>query len=82
MAIIFSPGEQLLVNFREEMKTAPQSASVANVLWTDFSNKWFTMMPSTVPFAIRSYKEFADFVWIRSPYTSSNNRNYFLSILV
>ncbi|KAF3320751.1 poly [Carex littledalei] len=53
--------EQLLVNFREELKTPP-TGPAADVFWIDFSNKWFSMMPSTMPFTIRGYKELADYV--------------------
>lgn len=58
-----SAGEQLLVNFREELKTPP-SGPAADVFWIDFSNKWFTVMPSTMPFTVRGYKELADYVQI------------------
>ncbi|KAJ4753316.1 Poly [ADP-ribose] polymerase [Rhynchospora pubera] len=54
--------EKLLVNFREELKTAPGTGLAGEVVWIDFSNKWFTMMPSIMPFTIRGYKELADYV--------------------
>ncbi|WOL15509.1 hypothetical protein Cni_G24290 [Canna indica] len=52
--------EEQLVNFLVELEK--ESGEKANLLWLDFSNKWFTLMHSTRPFVIRNFRELADHV--------------------
>lgn len=41
------------------MKEAGQQVEA---LWAEFSNKWFTLMPSTRPFYLRDFADIADHV--------------------
>ncbi|KAG1369671.1 Poly [ADP-ribose] polymerase 3 [Cocos nucifera] len=54
--------EEVLLKFREELRSAPDSGHKADALRMDFSNKWFTLMHSTRPFMIRNLQELADHV--------------------
>ncbi|CAL9169593.1 unnamed protein product [Musa hybrid cultivar] len=51
--------EEELLNFREDIKKAPDSSDKANVLWLDFTNKWFTLMHSVRPFIMKNFQELA-----------------------
>ncbi|XP_078435135.1 poly ADP-ribose polymerase 3 [Wolffia australiana] len=53
--------EEILLNFIEASKKMPKAEEEAKMVWLDFSNKWFTLMPSTRPFTIRNYQELADY---------------------
>ncbi|KAG6532522.1 hypothetical protein ZIOFF_006368 [Zingiber officinale] len=56
-------GEEELLKFREVIEKASKLSKVeANLLWDDFSCKWFTLMHSTRPYVLRSYQELADHV--------------------
>ncbi|URE26762.1 PADR1 (NUC008) domain [Musa troglodytarum] len=54
--------EEELLKFREDLKRAPDSGDKANVLWLDFSNKWFTLVHSFRPFIMKNLQELADHV--------------------
>ncbi|XP_042429440.1 protein ADP-ribosyltransferase PARP3-like [Zingiber officinale] len=54
--------EEELLKFREEIEKASTSEFEARLLWDDFSSKWFTLMHSTRPFGLRSYRDLADHV--------------------
>ncbi|KAJ3675096.1 hypothetical protein LUZ60_004138 [Juncus effusus] len=54
--------EEELVKFREKLESVPELEMEKNAIWTEFSNKWFTLMPSSMPFIINSHEELADYV--------------------
>ncbi|PIA28297.1 hypothetical protein AQUCO_07200152v1 [Aquilegia coerulea] len=53
--------EEVLLQFIETAKSTKDSGPKAKALWTDFSQKWFTLMHSTRPFIFRDYQEIADY---------------------
>lgn len=53
-------GEEVLLKFIETLKSKAESGRKAEALWSDFSQKWFTLMPSTRPFIFRDYQELAE----------------------
>ncbi|KAL1361409.1 hypothetical protein HN51_009800 [Arachis hypogaea] len=52
--------EEALLEFIERVKSSKESGPKAEAVWTDFSQRWFTMMPSTRPFLFRDYQEIAE----------------------
>ncbi|POO01272.1 Poly [ADP-ribose] polymerase [Trema orientale] len=52
--------EEVLQDFVETVKSTKESGSKAEVVWSDFSQRWFTLMPSTRPLIFRDYQELAD----------------------
>ena len=60
--IIMSPGEEVLQEFVEKVKSMKEPGSKAEAVWSDFSQRWFTLMHSTRPFVFRNYQELADHV--------------------
>lgn len=55
-------GEEALLDFIEREKSIKESGQKVEALWSDFSQKWFTLMHSTRPFIFRDYQELADYV--------------------
>uniref|UniRef100_A0A6V7Q1C4 Poly [ADP-ribose] polymerase n=1 Tax=Ananas comosus var. bracteatus TaxID=296719 RepID=A0A6V7Q1C4_ANACO len=54
--------EEVLLKFRDDLKSAPENSSERNIKRLDDSNRWFTLMHSTQPFTIKNYQELADHV--------------------
>ncbi|XP_020258941.1 LOW QUALITY PROTEIN: putative poly [ADP-ribose] polymerase 3 [Asparagus officinalis] len=52
--------EELLLQFRDCLKTNPESDDKGNMMRLDFSNRCFTLMHSSRPFTIRDFEELAD----------------------
>ncbi|WRX33546.1 BRCT domain - like 10 [Theobroma cacao] len=52
--------EEVLQEFVEKVKSVKESGPKAEAVWSDFSQRWFTLMHSTRPFVFRDYQELAD----------------------
>ncbi|XP_043699940.1 protein ADP-ribosyltransferase PARP3 [Telopea speciosissima] len=52
--------EEVLLNFIETVKSIKDTGPKADVIWWDFSNRWFTLMHSTRPFIFKDYEDIAD----------------------
>ncbi|KAJ0084908.1 hypothetical protein Patl1_30430 [Pistacia atlantica] len=53
--------KEMLLEFTETLKSMKETGQKAEAVWTDFSNRWFTLMHSTRPFIFRDYQELADY---------------------
>jgi poly [ADP-ribose] polymerase 2/3/4 len=64
-----------MLEFIEKVKALKETGPKADAIWSDFSQKWFTLMHSTRPFIFRDYQEIADhvsqishpFYWFNQP---------------
>ncbi|RAL38229.1 hypothetical protein DM860_018069 [Cuscuta australis] len=54
--------EDTLLHYVERLKAAKGSEHERDAVWAEFSNKWFTLMPSTRPFRLRDLEDIADHV--------------------
>ncbi|CAK8576374.1 unnamed protein product [Lathyrus sativus] len=52
--------EEVLLEFIEKVKSLKETGPKADAIWSDFSQRWFTLMHSTRPFIFRDYQEIAD----------------------
>ncbi|XP_052885106.1 protein ADP-ribosyltransferase PARP3 isoform X1 [Gossypium arboreum] len=52
--------EEVLQEFIEKVKSMKESGPKAEAVWSDFSQRWFTLMHSSRPFIFRDYQELAD----------------------
>ncbi|KAE9593134.1 Poly [ADP-ribose] polymerase 3 [Lupinus albus] len=52
--------EEVLLEFIEKVKSLKETGPKAEAVWTDFSQRWFTLMHSTRPFIFRDYQEIAE----------------------
>ncbi|KAL5169733.1 Poly [ADP-ribose] polymerase 3 [Glycine soja] len=52
--------EDVLLEFIDKMKSLKETGPKAEAVWTDFSQRWFTLMHSTRPFNFRDYQEIAE----------------------
>ncbi|XP_028756844.1 protein ADP-ribosyltransferase PARP3-like [Neltuma alba] len=52
--------EEVLLEFIEKVKSMKEGGPKAEAVWSDFSQRWFTLMHSTRPFNFRDYQEIAD----------------------
>ncbi|XVF69157.1 hypothetical protein PTKIN_Ptkin11bG0058400 [Pterospermum kingtungense] len=50
----------VLLEFVEKVKSMKESGPKAEAIWSDFSQRWFTLMHSRRPFIFRDYQELAD----------------------
>jgi hypothetical protein len=57
-----------MLEFIEKVKALKETGPKADAIWSDFSQKWFTLMHSTRPFIFRDYQEIADHVSLISHY--------------
>lgn len=57
-----SSGEEVLLNFIETVKSIKEMEINAKATWSDFSQRWFTLLHSTRPFIFRDHQEIADHV--------------------
>nr|GMD20526.1 poly [ADP-ribose] polymerase 3 [Ipomoea batatas] len=52
--------EDSLLDFVERIRSTKEAGQQVEALWAEFSNKWFTLMPSTRPFYLRDFADIAD----------------------
>ncbi|KAK1588661.1 hypothetical protein Q3G72_025612 [Acer saccharum] len=52
--------EEVLQQFIVAVKSVKETGQKAEAVWTDYSNRWFTLLHSTRPFIFRDYQELAD----------------------
>ncbi|KAJ1440675.1 WGR domain [Sesbania bispinosa] len=52
--------EEVLLEFIEKVKSLKETGPKAEAVWSDFSQRWFTLMHSTRPFIFRDYQEIAE----------------------
>ncbi|KAK7257623.1 hypothetical protein RIF29_31720 [Crotalaria pallida] len=52
--------EEVLLEFIEKFISLKETGPKAEAVWTDFSQRWFTLMHSTRPFIFRDYQEIAE----------------------
>lgn len=55
-------GEQILLEFVEKLKSNKETGSKGEALWSDFSQRMFTLLPSTRPYVFRDFHDIADHV--------------------
>lgn len=55
-------GEETLLEFVEKIKALKVEGQKAMAVWSDFSQRWFTLLHSTRPFIFESLKDMADHV--------------------
>ncbi|XP_038681115.1 protein ADP-ribosyltransferase PARP3 isoform X1 [Tripterygium wilfordii] len=53
--------EEALIKFVLKGKSMKETGQRAEAIWTDFSNRWFTLVPSTRPFVLRDYQDLGDY---------------------
>ncbi|KAA8550170.1 hypothetical protein F0562_001854 [Nyssa sinensis] len=54
------PGEEVLLPFVERLKSLKETVHKAEAVWSDFSQRWFTLLHSTRPFIFHDYQDLAD----------------------
>ncbi|CAJ2654664.1 protein ADP-ribosyltransferase PARP3 [Trifolium pratense] len=52
--------EEVLMEFIEKVKSLKETGPKADAIWSDFSQRWFTLMHSTRPFIFRDHQEIAE----------------------
>ncbi|KAM3692862.1 hypothetical protein ACJW31_08G121200 [Castanea mollissima] len=52
--------EEVLLEFIEKVKSMKETGLKAEAVWSDFSQRWFTLMHSTRPFIFQDFQELAD----------------------
>ncbi|EEF38513.1 poly [ADP-ribose] polymerase, putative [Ricinus communis] len=52
--------EEVLLQFVEAVKSMKGTGQKAEAVWSDYSQRWFTLMHSTRPLILRDYDELAD----------------------
>ncbi|KAK4339208.1 hypothetical protein RND71_040670 [Anisodus tanguticus] len=52
--------EETILQFVEKVKTMKETGQAAEGVWYEFSQKWFTLLPSTRPFTFRDYADLAE----------------------
>ncbi|KAF8029409.1 hypothetical protein BT93_E1959 [Corymbia citriodora subsp. variegata] len=52
--------EEMLLEFVEKVKSIKETGQKAEAVWSDYSQRWFTLMHSTRPFIFRDHQEIAD----------------------
>jgi len=58
-----------MLEFIEKVKTLKETGPKADAIWSDFSQKWFTLIHSIRPFIFIHYQEIADHVSLFSDTT-------------
>uniref|UniRef100_A0A0E0CLG7 Poly [ADP-ribose] polymerase n=2 Tax=Oryza meridionalis TaxID=40149 RepID=A0A0E0CLG7_9ORYZ len=53
-------GEETLLEWKQDVESAPESGPAADVFWMEISNKWFTLFPTTRPYTMKGYEQIAD----------------------
>ncbi|KAB2606499.1 poly [ADP-ribose] polymerase 3 [Pyrus ussuriensis x Pyrus communis] len=59
--------EEVLQNFVETLKSMKDAGPKAVAVWSDFGQRWFTLMHSTRPFIFKDHQELADNTWLVLP---------------
>ncbi|XP_038900669.1 protein ADP-ribosyltransferase PARP3 isoform X3 [Benincasa hispida] len=52
--------EEVLLEFIEKVKSMKETGFKSEAVWTDYSNRWFTLMHSTRPLIFKDYQEIAE----------------------
>ncbi|XP_049379840.1 protein ADP-ribosyltransferase PARP3-like [Solanum stenotomum] len=52
--------EETLKEFVEKLKSSTVTGNKADAFWADFTQRWFTLIPTTRPFPFKDYEELAD----------------------
>ncbi|KAK4492261.1 hypothetical protein RD792_003064 [Penstemon davidsonii] len=52
--------EDVLLEFVEKLMSSKETGEKAQAVWSDFSQRWFTLMPSIRPYIFRDFSDFAD----------------------
>ncbi|KAF8397835.1 hypothetical protein HHK36_016760 [Tetracentron sinense] len=52
--------EEVLLDFIQKVRSTTETGRKAKAVWSDFSQRWFTLMHSTRPFIFGDYHELAD----------------------
>lgn len=55
-------GEGALLEFVEKLKRQKETGMKGEAMWSDFSQRMFTLLPSTRPFVFRDSNDLADHV--------------------
>ncbi|KAL6899837.1 hypothetical protein ACP4OV_006495 [Aristida adscensionis] len=53
-------GEEMLHKWRQDAESIPESDPKAEAFWTETSNKWFTLFPTSRPFTMGGFEQIAD----------------------
>ncbi|KAL5212694.1 hypothetical protein ABZP36_023541 [Zizania latifolia] len=53
-------GEEMLLQWKEDAESPPESGPAADAFWIEMSNKWFTLFPTTRPYTMRGFEQIAD----------------------
>lgn len=59
---LISSGEEVLLQFVKAVKSMKETGQKAEAVWSDYSQRWFTLLHSTRPFIFRDYQDLADHV--------------------
>ncbi|KAG6763064.1 hypothetical protein POTOM_033596 [Populus tomentosa] len=57
---LISSGEEVLLQFVEAVKSMKETGQKAEAVWSDYSQRWSTLLHSTRPFVFRDYQDLAD----------------------
>ncbi|KAK3154250.1 hypothetical protein QOZ80_2BG0188150 [Eleusine coracana subsp. coracana] len=52
--------EEMLLEWRQNVESVPESGPAADAFWTETSNKWFSLFPTTRPYTMRGFEQIAD----------------------
>ncbi|XP_062171215.1 protein ADP-ribosyltransferase PARP3 [Alnus glutinosa] len=52
--------EEIVLEFIERVRSMKETGQKAEAVWSDYSQRWFTLMHSTRPFIFREFQEIAD----------------------
>ncbi|KAJ6386169.1 hypothetical protein OIU77_029185 [Salix suchowensis] len=52
--------EEVLLQFVKAVKSMKETGQKAEAVWSDYSQRWFTLLHSTRPFIFRDYQDLAD----------------------
>lgn len=53
-------GEETLLEWKQDVESAPESGPAADAFWMEISNKWFTLFPTTRPYTMKGYEQIAE----------------------
>lgn len=60
-SVLLNAGENIFLDFVAKCKMQGEGSSSERD-WADFSQKWFTLLPSTRPFKLQDFGDLADHV--------------------
>ncbi|OIT08015.1 PREDICTED: poly [ADP-ribose] polymerase 3 [Nicotiana attenuata] len=52
--------EETLLHFADKLKSSKETGNQEEAIWADFSQRWFTLMPTTRPLSFKDFGELAD----------------------